>query len=61
MNADVMLAPYVLMLQRLGAKLDSLPNVKKYAETVKVRTQISPQRVRQAHAPRAPETSSMMR
>ena len=32
-----MLIPYVLMLLRLDATLDSLPNVKKYAETVKAR------------------------
>ena len=37
-GADVMLAPYMLLLQRLGAKLDSLPNVSKYVAMVKVRS-----------------------
>ena len=32
-----MLIPYVLMLRRLDATLDSLPNLKKYADTVKAR------------------------
>lgn len=36
-RADVMLIPYVLMLRRLDATLDSLPNLKKYADTVKAR------------------------
>ena len=36
-GADAMLAPYVLLLIRLEATLDSLPNIKRYAETMKVR------------------------
>jgi hypothetical protein len=39
-GADVMLAPYVLLLIRLEATLDSLPNIKRYAETMKVQPRL---------------------
>jgi len=35
-----MLAPYVLLLIRLEATLDSLPNIKRYAETMKVQPRL---------------------
>ncbi len=39
-GTDVMLAPYVLLLIRLEATLDSLPNIKRYAETMKVQPRL---------------------
>ncbi|KAK9832740.1 hypothetical protein WJX81_006248 [Elliptochloris bilobata] len=38
--ADVMLIPYILILLRLDATLETLPNVKKYAETLKARPSV---------------------